>query len=68
MDGDKDAPVYGDMHLKTSIDGIELLKEGGNIAAERMLGDDDFKRIKLIKMKMAAKHVDRKRFADSASE
>jgi len=51
--------------MATTVDGIELLKEGGNLAAERMLGDDDLKRIRLIKMKMAAKHVDRKRFRDS---
>jgi len=61
----KEMPIYGARQMATTVDGIELLKEGGNLAAERMLGDDDLKRIRLIKMKMAAKHVDRKRFRDS---
>jgi hypothetical protein len=63
----KEMPIYGAQHLATTVDGIDLLKEGANLASERFLTDGDLKRIKLIKMKHAAKHVDRKRFRDSDS-
>ena len=32
---------------------------------KRLLTDDDFKKIRLLKLKNATKHVDRKRFRDS---
>jgi protein SDA1 len=39
--------VYGQQKLATNVDGIELLKEGDDVAKTRILTDKDFKKIKL---------------------
>ena len=57
--------TYGERRIVKGIDGIELLKEGADVAGQRILTDEDFKRIRIQKLKQAAKKVDRKGFRDS---
>lgn len=47
----KDNLIYGERRMQRGIDGLELLKEGDNIAAERILDDDDLKRIRIMKLR-----------------
>jgi protein SDA1 len=63
-----DVKMYGERQIATDIDGAELLREGADIATQRFLTDEDMKKIRLLKLKNATKHVDRKRFRDSDSE
>lgn len=60
--------IYGQQKVATTIEGIELLGEGANVATERMLTDKDFKKIKLMQLRQAAKKVDKKGFASESSE
>lgn len=41
-----------------------MLREGADLATQRFLTDEDIKKIKILKMRNAVKHVDRKRFRD----
>jgi len=50
----KDSMIYGERRMVKGIDGIELLKEGDNVAAERILTDADLKRIRVGKLRQAA--------------
>lgn len=59
--------VYGDRKAATNVDGIEFLKEGENVAMERILTDKDLKKIKLSKLREAVKRVDKKGFASESS-
>jgi len=60
--------------LNYNIDGIELLKKhegidvGVNLAATRILDENDLKKIRVLKLKQAVKKVDRKGFASSSEE
>ena len=60
--------IYGERRMVTSIDGVELLKEGADVAAERILTDADLKKIRIRKLKQAARTVDKQGFADSDSD
>ena len=60
--------VYGQEKVHTDVDGIELLKRKGDQVGE-MLTDHELKKIRLLKMKQAVKHVDRKGFrSDTESD
>jgi hypothetical protein len=39
--------VYGQQKVASNVDGISFLKEGDEVAKERILTDKDFKKIKL---------------------
>ena len=61
--------VYGQKKVASNVDGVAYLKEGEDIAKERILTDKDFKKIKLQKLRLAVKRVDKKGFAsESESE
>ena len=61
--------IYGDRKLANNVDGVQFLKEGENVAKERILTDKDLKKIKLMKLREAVKRVDKKGFAsESESE
>ena len=60
--------IYGERRMVTGIDGVELLKEGADVAAERILTDADLKKIRIRKLKQAARTVDKQGFADSDSD
>ena len=61
--------IYGDRKLANNVDGVQFLKEGDNVAKERILTDKDLKKIKLMKLREAVKRVDKKGFAsESESE
>ena len=60
--------IYGERRMVTGIDGVELLKEGADVAAERILTDADLKKIRIRKLKQAARTVDKHGFADSDSD
>ena len=60
--------IYGERRMITGIDGVELLKEGADVAAERILTDADLKKIRIRKLKQAARTVDKRGFADSDSD
>ena len=60
--------IYGERRMVTGIDGVELLKEGADVAAERILDDADLKKIRIRKLKQAARTVDKQGFADSDSD
>jgi len=64
----KEKMIYGERRMQTGIDGIELLKEGADVAGERILTDQDLKRIRIMKLKQIAKKIDKKGFADSDDE
>ena len=64
----KDEMIYGERRMVTGIDGVELLKEGADVAAERILTDADLKKIRIRKLKQAARTVDKQGFADSDSD
>lgn len=64
----KEAPVYGQRAMATTVDGIELLGEGAGIASERILTDKDHKRIKMKKMRQAIRKVDRHGFRSSSED
>jgi len=61
-------PMYGARKLNYGIEGIELLKEGDNVATERILTDLDIKKIRLMKLRKAVRSVDRKGFRSSDEE
>lgn len=69
-DDQKENLIYGKQKINYGIDGLELLvKEGGaGIAKERILDEEDFKRIRVLKLRKAVKKVDRKGFASSDDE
>jgi hypothetical protein len=73
-DNNKESLIYGKQKLNYDVDGLELLRkaenlpEGTNMAAERILDDNDLKKIRYLKLKAAVKKVDRKGFADSGDE
>ena len=60
--------VFGQTKMAYNIDGIELLKEGEGVATERMLDNEDLRRIKYRQLKKAVQKVDRKRFRDSSDD
>jgi hypothetical protein len=63
--------VYGKQKISYGIDGIELLDKEGtgvNLAQERLLDEEDLKRIRVLKLRQAVKKVDRKGFASSDDE
>jgi len=64
----REAPVYGQRAVATTVDGVELLGEGAGIASERILTDKDHKRIKMKKMRQAIRKVDRKGFRSSSED
>ena len=64
----KDNMVYGERRMVKGIDGVELLKEGDDVATTRILTDEDLKRIRIQKLKQAARKVDKKGFRDSDEE
>jgi len=45
--------AYGEVDMKRGVDGAHLLKEGDNIAAERILTNTDLKKIKVLKLRKA---------------
>ena len=47
----KEAPIYGEKKLAFNVDGIEHLKGGSGLVTERLLTDDDLKRIRLGKLR-----------------
>ena len=51
----KEAPVYGEQQLAYNVDGIEHLKGGSGVVTERLLTDDDLKRIRLGKLRKDVK-------------
>ena len=51
----KEAPVYGEQQLAYNVDGIEYLKGGSGVVTERLLTDDDLKRIRLGKLRKDVK-------------
>lgn len=53
IEGKTDDLIYGHQKVNMGIEGAHLLKEGSNIAAERMLTDTDFKKIKVLEMRNA---------------
>jgi hypothetical protein len=73
-DNKKENFVYGKQKINYNIDGIDLLMksektaEGVNLAATRILTEDDLKKIRYLKMRRAVKKVDRKGFASSDEE
>ncbi len=73
-DNKKENFVYGKQKINYNIDGIDLLmksektEEGVNLAATRILTEDDLKKIRYLKMRRAVKKVDRKGFASSDEE
>lgn len=61
--------LYGQEKVVTNIDGVDLLKEGENVTMNRLLTEEDFRKIKLKKLKDAVRKVDRHGFrSDSESE
>ena len=60
--------IYGETRMQRGIDGVELLKEGADIAAHRILTDEDLKRIRIQRLKQAARKVDKHGFASSSEE
>ena len=64
----KEKMIYGERRIQHGIDGVELLQEGENVAAERILTDADLKRIRIQKLKQAAQKVDKRGFRDSDAE
>lgn len=70
-DNDKKNFVYGKQKINFGIEGIELLEkaEGAeNLATTRILGDEDLKKLKILKLRQAVKKLDRKGFASSEDE
>lgn len=53
IEGKTEDLIYGHQKIHAGIEGAHLLKEGTNIAAERMLTDIDFKKIKVLEMRNA---------------
>ena len=49
--------TYGERRMVKGIDGVELLKEGADVATQRILTDADYKKIRIQKLKQAAKRV-----------
>ena len=43
----KDNVIYGEQRMVRGIDGVDLLKEGEDVAANRILTDEDLKRIRI---------------------
>jgi hypothetical protein len=62
-DNKKEDMVYGKQKINYDIDGIELLakhegyENAESLTMSRVLTDEDFKKIKILKMKNALKHV-----------
>ena len=65
---DKDNMIYGERRMVKGIEGVELLQEGEEVAANRILTDEDLKRIRIMRLKQAAQKVDKKGFRDSDEE
>ena len=61
---DKDNMIYGERRMVKGIDGVELLKEGDEVATQRILTDEDLKRIRIMKLKQAAKQIFKKESDD----
>lgn len=62
---DKIAPVFGEELVAKTVDGAHLLKEDKNgisVAAQRMLTTDDFRRMEVLKKRMAMRKVDKHGF------
>jgi protein SDA1 len=60
--------LFGEVDLKRGIDGADLLKEGDNVAADRILTDTDLKKIKVLKLRKAMRRVDRGGFKEDEVE
>jgi|LauGreDrversion4_2_1035121.scaffolds.fasta_scaffold122711_3 hypothetical protein len=61
--------VYGKQKVSYGIDGIELLEkaeglEPGSLALTRVLNDEDLRKIRLLKLKNAVKHVTKEEMPD----
>ena len=66
---DKEDPlIFGQQKLEHGISGQELLKEGADIAAERLLTDKDLRKIKVLKMRQAMRKVDKHGFREDDDE
>jgi len=65
---EKEAPVYGHQKIHETIDGIEYLKEGADIAKDRLLTQEELKKIQIKRMREAVRKVDRKGFRSSSEE
>lgn len=64
----KEVPLYGEKPFHNTVDGAELLGEGSDVAEQRLLTNDDLKRIKIKRMRAAVRKVDRKGFASSSED
>lgn len=76
-DNKKENMVYGHKKVYNDIEGMEFLRkaeglaEDDNVAAQRMLTDKDFRKMKILKLRQAVKKVDRHGFRsddDSSSD
>lgn len=54
--------------MHDGVEGAHLLKEGADVAANRMLTDIDLKKIKVLQMRMAMRKVDKHGFRSSSEE
>ena len=72
-DNKKDDMFYGKQKVNFGIDGIELLEkaeglEPGTLALTRVLNDEDLRKIRLLKLKNAVKHVTKEKMPGEAEE
>jgi len=68
---DKKAPVYGEQLVSNTVDGAHLLKEdkgGVSVAALRALDKSDFRRMEVLKKRMAMRKVDKHGFRSDDDE
>jgi hypothetical protein len=71
-DGAEDM-VYGKQKISYGIDGIELLEKAeglapGSLALTRVLNDEDLRKIRLLKLKNAIKHVTKEKMPEQEGE
>ena len=73
-DNAKSAMVFGQEKVNFDIDGIELLKKAEkldddvNLGADRVLDNDDLKKIRILQLKEGVRRVDRHGFRDDGVE
>lgn len=65
---EKEAPVYGQRPVFDTVEGIEYLGEGANVAQDRLLTQEELKKIQIKRMRAAVRKVDRKGFRSSSEE
>jgi hypothetical protein len=69
-DNTKEAQAFGEVNLKTTIEGIEYLKRAEkidgdvNLAADKILDDKALKKIRILQLKEGVRKVDRHGFRD----